>query len=59
MKKSIYRLILEQKYEWSEFAEAIGLENGLQQLSFGFAIGMIILLICGVGEWVHNLICGI
>lgn len=59
MKKSIYRLILEQKDEWSEFAETIGLENGLQQLAFGFAIGMIILLICGVGEWVHDLICGI
>ena len=56
MKKSIYQLIQEQKDEWSEFARVIGLKNTVQQLAVGMAMGILLLMVLGVGEWVHDLI---
>lgn len=57
MKKSIIRIIREQRMEWREFARAIGLKNMAQQMAVGIAVGFIILFVCGFGEWVHDLIC--
>ena len=57
-RKSIYRLLQEQKDEWNEFARVIGLKNTAQQLAVGFAIGGILLFILGGAEWVHDLIFG-
>lgn len=56
MKKSIIRLIMEQKDEWNEFASVIGLKNTAQQLAVGFAIGGILLFILGGAEYIHDLI---
>ena len=56
MKKSIYQLIREQKTEWREFAEIVGFKNSLQQIAVGMAMGIILLVILGVGEWISRLI---
>ena len=56
MKRSIYQLIREQKTDWREFAEIIGFKNTMQQMAVGAAIGIILLLILGVGEWISRLI---
>ena len=56
MKKSIYQLIREQKTDWREFAEIIGLKNTMQQIAVGIAMGIILLVILGVGEWISRLI---
>ena len=56
MRKSIYQLIREQKTDWSEFAEIVGFKNTLQQIVVGMAIGIILLVILGVGEWISRLI---
>lgn len=55
-RKIIYRLIMEQKDEWNEFARIIGLKNTAQQLAVGFAIGGILLFILGGAEYIHDLI---
>ena len=55
-RKSIYRLIMEQKDEWNEFARVIGFKNTAQQLAIGMAMGILLLMVLGVGEWVHDLI---
>ena len=56
MKKSIYQLIREQKTEWREFAEIVGFKNSLQQIAVGMAMGIILMVILGVGEWISRLI---
>ena len=56
MRKSIYQLIREQKTDWSEFAEIVGFKNTLQQIVVGMAMGIILLVILGVGEWISRLI---
>lgn len=56
MKKSIYQLISEQKTDWREFAEIVGLKNSLQQIALGMAMGIILLVVLGVGEWISRLI---
>ena len=56
MKKSIYQLISEQKTDWREFTEIVGLKNSLQQIAVGMAMGIILLVILGVGEWISRLI---
>ena len=56
MKKSIYQLINEQKTDWREFAEIVGFKNSLQQIAVGMAMGIILLVILGVGEWISRLI---
>lgn len=55
MKKSIYQLIREQKTDWQDFCEIIGLKNTMQQLAVGAALGILLLIVCGVGEWVASL----
>lgn len=55
-RKSIYRLISDQKDEWSEFARVIGFKNTAKQLAVGMAMGILLLMVLGVGEWVHDLI---
>jgi hypothetical protein len=56
MKKSIYQLIREQKTDWREFAEIVGFKNTLQQIAVGAAMGIILLAILGIGEWISRLI---
>ena len=56
MKKSIYQLINEQKTDWREFAEIVGFKNSLQQIAVGMAMGIILMVILGVGEWISRLI---
>ena len=56
MRKSIYQLIREQKTDWREFAEIVGFRNTMQQIAVGAAIGIILLVILGVGEWISRLI---
>ena len=56
MKKSIYQLISEQKTDWREFAEIVGFKNSLQQIALGMEMGIILLVILGVGEWISRLI---
>ena len=56
MKKSIYQLIDEQKTDWREFAEIVGFRNTMQQIAVGAAMGIILLVILGVGEWISRLI---
>ena len=56
MKKSIYQLIREQKTDWCDFAEIVGFRNTMQQIAVGAAIGIILLVILGVGEWISRLI---
>ena len=56
MRKCIYQLINEQKTDWREFAEVTGMRNTAKQLAVGFAMGIALLMILGVGEWVSELI---
>jgi len=56
MRKSIYQLIREQKTDWSEFAEIVGFRNTMQQIVVGAAMGIILLAILGIGEWISRLI---
>ena len=56
MRKSIYQLIREQKTYWREFAEIVGFKNTLQQIVVGMAMGIILLAILGIGEWLSRLI---
>ena len=56
MRKSIYQLIREQKTDWREFAEIVGFKNTLQQIAVGVAMGIILLAILGIGEWISRLI---
>lgn len=56
MRKSIYQLIREQKTDWREFAEIVGFKNTLQQIVVGMAMGIILLAVLGVGEWISRLI---
>ena len=56
MKKSIYQLISEQKTDWREFAEIVGFRNTMQQIAVGAAMGIILLAILGIGEWISRLI---
>jgi len=56
MRKSIYQLINEQKTDWREFAEIVGFRNTMQQIAVGAAMGIILLVILGVGEWISRLI---
>ena len=56
MRKSIYQLIREQKTDWREFAEIVGFKNTLQQIAVGAAMGIILLAILGIGEWISRLI---
>lgn len=56
MRKSIYQLISEQKTDWREFAEIVGFKNSLQQIAVGMAMGIILIVILGVGEWISRLI---
>ena len=56
MKKSIYQLIDEQKTDFREFAEIVGFKNTMQQIAVGAAMGIILLVILGVGEWISRLI---
>lgn len=56
MRKSIYQLIREQKTDWSEFAEIVGFRNTMQQIVVGMAMGIILLAILGIGEWISRLI---
>lgn len=56
MRKSIYQLIREQKTDWREFAEIVGFGNTMQQIAVGAAMGIILLAILGIGEWISRLI---
>ena len=56
MRKSIYQLIREQKTDWREFAEIVGFRNTMQQIAVGAAMGIILLVILSVGEWISRLI---
>ena len=56
MRKSIYQLIREQKTDWREFAEIVGFRNTMQQIAVGAVMGIILLVILGVGEWISRLI---
>ena len=56
MRKSIYQLIREQKTDWREFSEIVGFRNTMQQIAVGAAMGIILLVILSVGEWISRLI---
>lgn len=56
MRKSIYQLISEQKTDLRDFAEIVGFRNTMQQIAVGAAMGIILLVILGVGEWISRLI---
>ncbi len=56
MKKSIYQLISEQKTDWREFAEIVGFRNTMRQIAVGAVMGIILLVILGIGEWISRLI---
>lgn len=58
MKKSIYRYLLEQKEDWQEFAEIIGLKNTLQQMAVGAAMCVILFVFVGCGMSLAKLISG-
>ena len=56
MRKTIYQLIREQKTDWCEFAEIVGFKNTLQHIIVGMAMGIILMAILGIGEWISRLI---
>lgn len=58
MKKTIYRFIQEQKDDWVEFTQIVGLKNTIQQMAVGAALCLILLAIIGVGDWIAHLISG-
>lgn len=58
MKKTIYRFIQEQKEDWVEFTQIVGLKNTIQQMAVGAALCLILLVIVGVGDWLAHLISG-
>ena len=55
--KSFRQFIRDEKEDWLEFFELIGLNTTAQQFIVGIAIGVIILIILGGAEYIHDLIC--
>lgn len=55
--KSFRKFIRDEKEDWLEFFELIGLKTTAQQFIVGIAIGVIILIILGGAEYIHDLIC--
>lgn len=55
--KSFRQFIRDEKEDWLEFFELIGLKTTAQQFIVGIAIGVIILIILGGAEYIHDLIC--
>ena len=43
-----------QLEDFQELCEIIGLKNSAQQLAVGAALGLILLLACGVAEWISR-----
>ena len=58
MKKSFRQFLKDEKDDWLDFFETIGLKTTAQQFAVGIAIGVIILMIIGCAEYVHDLITG-
>ena len=58
MKKSFRQFIRDEKEDWLEFAEMVGLKTTVQQLLVGIAIGILLLFILGGAEWIHDKIVG-
>lgn len=58
MKKSFRQFIRDEKEDWLEFAEMVGLKTTAQQLLVGIAIGILLLFILGGAEWIHDKIVG-
>ena len=58
MKKSFRQFIRDEKEDWLELFELIGLKTTAQQLLVGIAIGILLLFILGGAEWIHDKIVG-
>lgn len=58
MKKSFRQFIRDEKEDWLEFFELIGLKTTTQQLLVGIAIGIMLLFLLGCAEYIHDLITG-
>lgn len=58
MKKSFRQFIRDEKEDWLEFAEMVGLKTTAKQLLVGIAIGILLLFILGGAEWIHDKIVG-
>lgn len=56
--KSFRQFLKDEKDDWLDFFEMIGLKTTAQQLLVGIAIGMILLFILGGAEYIHDLITG-
>lgn len=56
--KSFRQFLKDEKDDWLEFFEIIGLKTTAQQLLVGIAIGMMLLFILGGAEYIHDLITG-
>ena len=54
MKTKIYRFIKEQREGWNDFASEIGLKTIAQQIAIGATIGFLLLLACGLAEWLES-----
>lgn len=58
MKKSFRQFLKDEKSDWLDLFEMIGLKTTAQQLLVGIAIGIILMFILGGAEYIHDLITG-
>ena len=45
----------EQKADFKELAERVGLKQGLQQMAVGALMGVCLILVCCAAEWLESL----
>ena len=53
--KQMKNWLRKQREDFQEFAELIGLKNSVQQMAVGAALCIVLLMACGIGEWLYNL----
>lgn len=56
--KSFRSFLKDERKDWLDLFEMIGLKTTAQQLLVGIAIGIMLLFILGCAEYIHDLITG-
>ena len=56
--KSFRQFLKNEKKDWLDLFEMIGLKTTAQQLLVGIAIGIMLLFLLGCAEYIHDLITG-